>query len=114
MWLWGNEHTIEYNEFHHLAYDTNDVGLLYLGRDFTTRGNTIKFNFFHNSLSTINDGAGVQAVYFDDFASGNSVFGNVFYRVNRAVLIGGGHDNSFENNIVISCNRVPFLLFYFI
>ena len=45
----------------------------------------------------------MQAVYLDDCASGTLVYGNVFYRAGRAVMIGGGRDNTIENNIFVEC-----------
>jgi len=40
-----------------------------------------------------------MGVYLDDCASGTTIFGNVFYKVTRAAFIGGGRDNTVENNI---------------
>ncbi|MBM4027064.1 MAG: right-handed parallel beta-helix repeat-containing protein, partial [Planctomycetes bacterium] len=37
--FWGNEHTIELNEIHHVCLETGDVGAIYTGRDYTFRGN---------------------------------------------------------------------------
>ncbi len=45
--------------------------------------------------------AGAQGVYLDDWSSGISVYGNVFYKASRGVLIGGGRDNLVENNIFV-------------
>jgi len=41
---------------------------------------------------------GTIGVYLDDQASGITVRGNLFERVNLAVLIGGGRDNRIEDN----------------
>jgi len=102
--LHGNEHRIEFNEIHHVALETHDVGAFYLGRDYTERGNVVRYNYFHHLGG---DGVKaedlVQAVYLDDCASGTLVYGNVFYRAGRAVMIGGGRDNTIENNIFVEC-----------
>ena len=45
--LYGNEHIIEYNDLHTLAQETEDVGAFYMGRDWTQRGNIIRYNYFH-------------------------------------------------------------------
>jgi len=42
-------------------------------------------------------------VYLDDCASGTMVVGNVCYRAGRGVLLGGGRDNTIENNIFVDC-----------
>jgi hypothetical protein len=99
--LTGNEHRIEFNEMHHLAKETGDVGAFYLGRDFTERGNIVRHNFIHHigGVGSI----GSMAVYLDDCSSGTTVFGNIFYKVQRAAFVGGGRDNRIENNLFIEC-----------
>ncbi|HOX27547.1 MAG TPA: right-handed parallel beta-helix repeat-containing protein [bacterium] len=99
----GNDHTIEYNEVHDINWETNDVGGFYLGRDWTERGNVVRYNFFHH-IHAMNGGMpGVDSntVYLDDCACGVNVYGNVFYKMNRGVFIGGGRDNTVENNIFV-------------
>ncbi len=100
--LSGNEHVIEFNEFHHVCLETDDVGAFYMGRDWTQRGNVVRYNYFHH-LGKQGSGVGVMAVYLDDWASGTTVFGNVCYQAGRAVLIGGGRDNTVENNVFVDC-----------
>jgi len=96
--LHGNDHPIEYNEIHHVCQEVHDQGALYYGRDPSERGHVVRYNFFHH-LNSIHD---THAVYHDDGACGMEVFGNIFYKAgNRNVLIGGGHDNPYTNNIFI-------------
>jgi hypothetical protein len=95
----GNDHLIELNEIHHVCLDTDDAGAFYLGRDWTERGNVVRYNYFHD----LGDAKWVQAVYLDDFACGTLVYGNLFYRANRAVQLGGGRDNTIENNVMVDC-----------
>lgn len=96
--LSGNDHIIEFNEFHHILLETHDAGAFYHGRDWTWRGNVVRYNFFHHL------GAGdVQAVYLDDWAGGTLVYGNICHGAGRGVLIGGGRDNIVENNIFVDC-----------
>ena len=99
--LSGNEHLIEFNEIHHLALETGDVGAFYMGRDYTMRGNVIRYNFFHHTGGV---GMGAMGVYMDDCSGGSTIFGNVFYKQSRAVFIGGGRDNRIENNIFVECD----------
>ena len=99
--LTGNEHIIEYNELYDLALETGDVGAFYMGRDWTERGNIIRYNYFHDLTGPgVHD---VNAVYLDDWASGTTVSGNIFYNCARGVMIGGGRDNVVDNNIFIGC-----------
>jgi hypothetical protein len=44
-----------------------------------------------------------MAAYLDDWASGFTIFGNVFYKAGRAAFIGGGRNNTVENNIFVDC-----------
>jgi hypothetical protein len=97
----GNEHRIEFNEIHHIALETGDVGAIYTGRDWTFRGNRIRHNFIHHTGGV---GMGSMGVYMDDCVSGTEVFGNVFYKVHWAMFIGGGRDHRVENNLFVDCD----------
>ena len=97
----GNEHSIEFNEIHHIALETGDVGAIYTGRDWTYRGNRIRHNFIHHTGGV---GMGSMGVYMDDCVSGTEVFGNVFYKVHWAMFIGGGRDHRVENNLFVDCD----------
>jgi len=101
IYLTGNDHLLEYNEVHSVMKESGDSGALHTGRDFTWQGNVIRFNYWHH---LIGPGLhGVMGVYLDDFSSGFTVYGNVFYRAGRATLISGGHDNTVENNLYVDC-----------
>lgn len=97
----GNDHLIEFNEIHHIALETGDVGAIYTGRDYTFRGNKIRHNFIHHTGGV---GMGSMGVYMDDCVSGTEVFGNVFYKVHWAMFIGGGRDHKVENNLFVDCD----------
>ncbi|MBM4017753.1 MAG: hypothetical protein FJ288_05400 [Planctomycetes bacterium] len=99
--LGGNDHLLEFNEIHSVCADTGDVGAFYTGRDWTARGTVIRHNFFHHVAGP--GMLGAMGVYLDDQASGFTIFGNVFWRVTRAAFIGGGCDNTVENNIFVDC-----------
>ncbi len=98
---WGNDHLIEFNEIHHIALETGDVGAIYTGRDYTFRGNVIRYNYIHHTRGV---GMGSMGVYMDDCVSGTEVFGNVFYKVHWAMFIGGGRDHRVENNLFVDCD----------
>ncbi|MBU3200979.1 right-handed parallel beta-helix repeat-containing protein [Clostridium estertheticum] len=98
----GNDHLLEYNEIYNVATETDDVGAIYTGRDWTFRGNIIKYNYLHdidNNIGNFN----VSGIYLDDCMSSAEVYGNVFYKVKNPIFIGGGRDNIIENNIIVDC-----------
>lgn len=96
----GNDHLIEYNEIHNIALETGDVGAIYTGRDYTYRGNRIRFNYIHHTGGV---GMGSMGVYMDDCVSGTEIFGNIFFKVHRAVFLGGGRDHMVANNVFVDC-----------
>jgi hypothetical protein len=98
----GNDHLVEFNEIHHIALETGDVGAIYTGRDYTYRGNRIRHNFIHDTGGV---GMGSMGVYMDDNVSGTEILGNVFYKVQRAAFLGGGRDHQVLNNIFVDCNH---------
>ena len=97
----GNDHLIEFNEIHSVSYESNDAGAIYAGRNWTMRGTVIRHNYLHH----INGfrGRGCVGVYLDDMYSGTEISSNLFYKVTRAAFIGGGRDNTIENNIFVDC-----------
>ena len=96
--LSGNNHVIERNELTRLCLETADVGGFYMGRNWEERGNVIRYNYFHHLGGLHQDS---NAVYLDDLASGVQVYGNVFYKVHRGIMLGGGRDNRIENNLFV-------------
>lgn len=95
----GNDHILEYNRVHDIAKQTGDVGAFYTGFSWTQRGSIVRYNYFHDLHGP--GLYGVNAVYLDDFASGTTIFGNVFHRAGTAAFVGGGHDNLVENNVFV-------------
>lgn len=99
----GNDHRLEFNEFHHLCMISDDCGGFYSnGLNWTARGTVIRFNSFHDIVG-IGGKSQAPAVYLDDFAGSTTVFGNLFYRT-MGVKIGGGRSNTVENNIFAECD----------
>jgi len=101
IYLRGNDHLLEYNEIHSVMKESGDAGALHTGRDYTWQGNVIRFNYLHHLTGP--GLHGVMGVYLDDFSSGFTVFGNIFYQAGRATLLSGGHDNTVDNNLYIDC-----------
>ncbi|SIO58927.1 Right handed beta helix region [Burkholderia sp. GAS332] len=94
----GNDNVVRFNDIHDVVKSTSDAGAIYLGRDWTERGNAIVGNFLHNVGEGSSDARGV---YLDDMVSGTTVQRNVFYKVPNAVYVGGGRDTAVEENLFV-------------
>jgi hypothetical protein len=104
MYFRGNDHLIEFNEIHSVCLEADDSGIIHTGRDWTWRGTVIRHNFFHDVTGGVS--VGNMGVYLDDDGCGTTIAGNVLYRVNsRPIFVGGGRDNTVENNVVVDCPR---------
>ncbi len=98
--LHGNEHVVEYNNIHHIETESGDVGAIYLGRDWSEAGNIIRYNYLHDLGS--DEYNNQNGIYLDDFASGTLVEGNIIARTDNGMLLGGGRNNTFRNNVTIA------------
>ncbi len=108
----GNDHVIEYNHVHHVNQETQDSGVIYTcARDWTKRGNIVRFNYVHDSggygRNTATDNWKTPfytwGIYLDDWTSGTSVYGNVVARsYYGGVVVHAGRDNIIENNIILN------------
>ena len=96
----GNDHRIAGNEIADLLQGATDTGTIYAGRDWTARGTVIADNFLHDIRGDADHE--VKGIYLDDMASGFTVSGNVFLRVDQPVFIGGGRDNRVEGNLFVA------------
>ena len=115
IYLHGNDHLIEYNKIHHVVKNSSDSGAFYMGRDCSEVGNMIRYNYFahiHNRIknSETERSPGVAAIYFDDFAIYNTVYGNYFYDIKcggtslfATVYHNNGGQTTIANNFFIDC-----------
>lgn len=97
---WGNEMKITENIIYHVLWETGDAGAIYSGRDYTFRGNEVSDNLI---CLTGGVGMGTMGIYNDDCVSGTKMEGNVFYKVQRALFLGGGIDFVVKNNLCVEC-----------
>ncbi|WP_084385134.1 right-handed parallel beta-helix repeat-containing protein [Novosphingobium naphthalenivorans] len=100
--LWGNNHRIIGNEVTRVALASDDVGAIYMGRDWTQLGNDITGNYIHDFgyVDVINKIT--AGVYLDDQMSGTKVSRNVIVGGAIGIFIGGGHRNNIFNNIFVN------------
>ena len=101
----GPNHIMEYNETYNVCYETSDCAAFYAGRNYTSYGCVIRYNYFHD----IGSGTSLaHAIYWDDGLSGQSAYGNLIANTSCfGFLIGGGRDNTVENNLIINTYSHP-------
>jgi parallel beta-helix repeat protein len=102
--LSGNDHVLEFNDVRRVCLETGDSGAVYMGHNLTMRGNQINFNRFRDIVPTVNtEGAftNVMSVYLDDQWCGTTISSNIFEGKGTGILIGGGRDNTVENNVFV-------------
>lgn len=87
----GNEHLIQYNKISRI----HAPGAVCTQGDVTARGSKIRNNMIQDCTEC--------GVLLNEFSSGITVFGNVFYRLNQAVKMLGGRNNSFQENLSVDC-----------
>jgi hypothetical protein len=97
----GNDHQVLGNEISDLLRDADDSGAVYMGADWTQRGNVIAGNYIHDLGGTRPTGF-LSSVYLDDQFSGVRVTGNVMVGGEYGVVIGGGRDNSIQGNLMLA------------
>ncbi|MBP3917757.1 MAG: right-handed parallel beta-helix repeat-containing protein [Clostridia bacterium] len=95
----GNEHVIEYNDIHDVVLLSSDAGAIYSGFDWAANGTVIRYNRLKNIGG---EGFSPDGIYWDDGLSGQTAYGNLLIHVKKySVLIGGGRECVFENNVII-------------
>lgn len=92
----GNNHRIEFNEVHDFLIESDDLGGFYTNNGWCSYGNVLRHNFIHHTGHAL-------GIYLDDGDSGDTLEGNVMYRMGTGAAIGGGHDNLLHNNVAIDC-----------
>lgn len=107
----GNDHILEYNHVHHVNQETQDSGAIYTcPRDWTKRGNIVRFNYVHDSGGYGRNSASeawqspfyTWGIYLDDWTSGTHVYGNIIANTYYGgICVHGGKDNIIENNIIV-------------
>ncbi len=112
----GNEHLFEKNEISYACEQESDCGAIYMGRNWTWRGNVIRYNHIHdiygyglqsvdaaNNIVKYGSPSGSRGVYLDDAMSGYTIEGNIFNKAGTMeIQLGGGRDNIISNNVFLN------------
>ncbi len=115
VYIHGNDHLIEYNKIHNVAKIISDGAAIYMGRDPSEVGNKIRYNFIYDIKNPHSyDMYGFTAIYFDDYAIYNEVYGNYFYDIVQkgqfffsTIHWNCGGQTSVANNVFIDCYPGP-------
>ncbi|MGQ9503672.1 MAG: LamG-like jellyroll fold domain-containing protein [Thermogutta sp.] len=106
MRLEGFQHLVELNEVHSVVYESDDQSGIDMFGNPASRGNILRWNFWHH-IGSGHNVAGQAGIRLDDMISGVTVYGNVFYRSAGGqfggLQIHGGKDNWADNNLFIAC-----------
>jgi len=106
MRIEGVNMLVQLNEFSRCVTESDDQGALESHGNVLFRGNTVRWNYFHDiGCEPQQMAAGVR---LDDAISGFNIIENIFVRSQKgifgAVQIHGGKDNIIEGNYFFECN----------
>ncbi len=96
----GNNNLVKNNEIFNVVKDSDDAGAIYLGRDWTQRGNRIIDNYIHDLVNGA-EREFVTAIYLDDQMSGVTLERNIISGVPIGIVMGGGRDNTIKDNWIV-------------
>ena len=112
MILMGNDHAVEYNDFHHVSREFIDLGAIYinLGGKPLERGWVIRRNYFHDIAATADSPINTEGIYLDHGSQGGLIEENVFHRIGHAsrrwaahaIKVSGIHTTA-RNNVFVDC-----------
>lgn len=109
--IWGNDHSICYNEIYNVIQEADDCGAIYCGRNTLHRGTEIAYNYIHDVLPTRELVYNFQgAVYLDDSEGGYSVHHNIIVNARIDYIVNGGVDIDFHDNTSVNITRYHFRL----
>jgi len=101
----GNDHVMEFNRLFRTNDESSEGGVFYTGRDWTSRGSVIRYNFVHHvEDSREGCGSATRFVHLDDSAPETEIYGNVCYRLGGCVSICGGAANHVHDNLFVQCH----------
>ena len=103
IWFNGNDHYIAFNTIHDTCLFNDDAGAIYCcQRDWTKRGTLIEGNVVFATGKQPHR-TSTDAIYLDDYSSGNTVRGNFVSGATYGVHIGGGNGNAVYSNVFAEC-----------
>lgn len=101
----GSDIVLEYNEFYNMGWEMGDWNVAYIGGDWASWGNEVRYNFVHH-LMEMPGAYPVEAFRNDDLGQGVSFHGNIFYKSGRGCVAFSGAGNSCYSNISVETPTV--------
>lgn len=99
---YGNDHEIQYNEIYNMNKCTDDVGTIYTGRNYISRGTVTAYNYLHDLNPVKQTSRGFNlAIYWDDSACGQYAHHNIIVNSNLPIY-SCGHMNYYKDNIMVN------------
>ena len=100
----GSQNLVSENEIYDVCTFAGDSGAVYGGRNWSTQGNVLQFNFVHDIVTRFPGSPPVHAFYLDDCLSGITVTGNIIVNVgNFGLWHRGGRDDLMTHNVMLNC-----------
>ncbi len=104
--IWGNDHTITYNEIYDVIQESDDCGAIYAGRNTLHRGTEIAYNYIHDIKPVKELVYNFQGgIYLDDRIGGFDIHHNIIKGAQVDLIINGGVDFNFSNNTMIDIDK---------
>ena len=104
--IYGNDHTIKYNEIHDVIQESDDCGAIYGGRNTLHRGTEIAYNYIHDVMPVYELSYNFQgAIYVDDREGGYLIHHNIIENARIDLIVNGGVDIDYSNNISANIHR---------
>lgn len=100
----SNGMLIENNEIYNVVRGLFDAGAVYGINFLENTGIQIKNNYIHDLSKSYMNWGGIYAIYSDNGSSGITVENNIVSDSLSAGLVGGGRDNTWNNNLFIDSN----------
>ena len=107
----GNNWLFEGNYVHDVCRGTTDAGAFYVGRTWSSLGNTLKNNTFNRSapVEKLTQYASTVGIYLDDMDSGWDLLDNYVGGSPLCIELGGGRVNMVRGNRFENCDTAVHL-----
>ena len=105
--LGGRETTIRGNDIFDVMRFSGEMGAIYTGRDWSTVGNLIAENWFHD-IARANKEQLSRGVMIDDGGAGFTIVSNVFQRLDGSGVATSAIGNRIADNFFVDVTPTPF------